>query len=102
MRPLTDGGFLTYPCVFPGCITKAISLDSVFTYRCMTRCDGPTDPSLLKKLNMSQLFDAGNRADGTDGPTMHFERAPCKVNEIRRLGIDQYGFSTIQIHFHQP
>jgi hypothetical protein len=27
MRPSTGGGFLTYPCVFPGCITKAISLD---------------------------------------------------------------------------
>ena len=26
-----------------------------------------------------------NRADGTDWPTMYFESAPCKVNEIRRF-----------------
>ena len=29
------------------------------------------------------FFDGGNGAEGTDGPTMHFESAPCKVNEIR-------------------
>ena len=46
--------------------------------------DWPTDPLLPEKLNISQLFDTGNRADRTDGPTMHFERAPCKVNEIRQ------------------
>ena len=40
--------------------------------------------SLPEKLNISQLFDAGNGADRTDGPTMHLESAPCKVNELRQ------------------
>ena len=37
------------------------------------------DPLLHEKLNISQLFDAGNGADRTDGPTMHLE---SEVNEI--------------------
>ena len=59
MRPSTDGGFLTYPCVFTGCITNTISLDSVLAYVCITQSDWPTDPSLPEKFNLSQLFDSG-------------------------------------------
>ena len=66
MRPLTDGGFLMYPCVFPGCITKAISLDSVLANICITQSDWPTDSSLPEKLNISKLFDSGHGADRTD------------------------------------
>ena len=61
MRPSTDGGFLTHPCVFPGCITKAISLDSVLAYICITHFDWPTDPSLPEKLNISNFFGRQNR-----------------------------------------
>ena len=43
LRPSTDGRFLTYPRVFPGCITKAI---------CATRSDWSTAPSLPEKLNI--------------------------------------------------
>ena len=32
----------------------------------VTQSDWPMDPSLPKKLNNSQRFDAGNGADGTD------------------------------------
>ena len=42
MRPSTDVGFMTHPCVFLGCITKAISLDSVLAYICLTQSDWPT------------------------------------------------------------
>ena len=63
---------------FPGCITKAISLVSVLAYFYITQSDWPTVPALPEKLNISKLFDR------TDGPTMHFASAPCKVNEIRR------------------
>ena len=48
------------------------------------RSDWPTEPSLPEKLYISQLYDEGNRVDRTDGPTMHFKSAPCKVTEIRQ------------------
>ena len=38
-----------------------------------------------QKLEHFSTFDAGHEADWTDGPTMHFESTPFKVNEIRRL-----------------
>ena len=76
------GGFLTQPRVLPDLITKAVSSDSVFAYICITRSVSLTGPSLPGKLNISQLFDAGNGADRTDGPTMHFESASRKVNEM--------------------
>ena len=78
MRPSTDGGFLTYPCVLPGCITKAISLGSVFAFICKTRSDWLMDPSLPEKFNISKLFDSGPGANRTDGTTMHFERHPME------------------------
>ena len=74
LRPLTDGGFLTYPCVFPGCITKAIC-DSVFAYICITQSDWPTDLSLPEKFNISQLIDAGNGADRTRNAISRAPRA---------------------------
>ena len=97
-RPSTDVYF-TYPSVFPGFITKEILLDSVFKYICITRSDCPTDPSLPEELNISQLFDTCNGADRTDRPTMHFESAPCKVNEIRQR-TDAHAFiqSILQNH----
>ena len=64
----------------PGSITKAISLDSVLAHICITQSDWPTDPSLPEKLNISKLFVPGHGADRTDGPTMHFASAPCKVD----------------------
>ena len=73
-----------YPCFLLGCITKAISLDSVLAYICITQSDWLMDPSLPEKLNISKLLDSGDGADRTDGPTMHFASAPCKVNELRR------------------
>ena len=51
---------------------------------CMKQTDRATYLLLPQKLNISKFFDAGNGADRTDGPTMHFESAPCKVNEIRQ------------------
>ena len=48
----------------------------------------PTEPRSdwlpPEKLQFSQLLNARDGADGTDGPTMHFGIAPCKVNEIRQ------------------
>ena len=58
MRPSTEGGFLTYPCVFPGCITKAISLDSVLAYICIT--DWPTDPSLPERTDPQCISPAAH------------------------------------------
>ena len=86
MCPWTDGGFLTYPCVLPCCITKAISLDIVLACTCITQSDWPTDPSLNEKLDVSKLFDSGHGANRTYGPTMHSASAlcNCKVNDIRR------------------
>ena len=46
--------------------------------------DWLTDPLLPEKLKFSQLLNARDGADGTDGPTMHFRIAPCKVIEIRQ------------------
>jgi hypothetical protein len=58
MRLSTEGGFLTYPCVFPGCITNAISLDSVFMYIYKTRSVWPSDQRLPEKLkNLTDLID---------------------------------------------
>ena len=76
------GGFLTEPRVLPDSIAKAVSLDSVLAYIFITQSVSPPDPTLPGKLKISQLFDAGNGADGTDGPTMHFESASGKVNEM--------------------
>ena len=73
LRQSTDGGFRTYPCVFPGSITKEISLDSALPYICITRSYWLTDLSLPEKLNFSQLLDARDGAALTDGPTMHFK-----------------------------
>ena len=59
MRTSTDGGLLTYPCVLPGCITKAILLDSVLAFICRTQSDWPTDPLLPEKLKNSKLWMDG-------------------------------------------
>ena len=72
-----------YPCVFLGCITKAISLDSALVYICIMRSDWLTGPSLPEKLNFSQLLDVRDGDDDRDGPTMHFGSVPCNVNKIR-------------------
>ena len=42
------------------------------------------DGSAAGTVEHFSTFDAGNRAYWTDGPTMHFESTPCKVNEIRQ------------------
>ena len=62
-------------------LQRPISLDSVFACIYKTRSGWPT---LLEKLN-SQLCDIGHVADRMDGPTMHLESGPFKVNEIRLL-----------------
>ena len=36
------------------------------------------------KVEKFSTFDLGHGTDRTDGPTMHFESVPCKVNEIRQ------------------
>ena len=56
-----------------------------FAYICITRSYWLTDPSLPEKLIISQLLDARNGANLTDGPTMRFEGAPCRVNGTRPL-----------------
>ncbi|CAL8275736.1 unnamed protein product [Boreogadus saida] len=48
------------------------------------RSDWLTDPLQPERLTFSQLLNARDGADGTDGPTMHFGIAPCKGNEIRQ------------------
>ena len=50
----------------------------------ITRSDWLTDPSQPEELKCSKLLNAGDEADGKDGPTMHFGIAPRKVDEIRR------------------
>ena len=40
--------------------------------------DWRTDPSLPEKLKNSQLYEAGNGADRTDWPTMHFREHPMQ------------------------
>ena len=48
------------------------------------RSDWLTDPSQPEKLKFSQLLNASDGADGTDGATMHCGSAPFKVNGIRQ------------------
>jgi hypothetical protein len=48
------------------------------------RSEWLTDPLQTEKLTFYQLLKTGDGADGTDGPTMQFGIAPCKVNEIRQ------------------
>ncbi|CAL8236436.1 unnamed protein product, partial [Boreogadus saida] len=48
------------------------------------RSDWLTDPLQPEKLKLSQLLNARDGADGTDGPTIHFRIVQCKVNEIRQ------------------
>ena len=43
-----------------------------------TRSDWMTDPSLLKKLNIFQLFDGAEGSNGTDGSTMHCASVPMQ------------------------
>ena len=46
-----DGwGFLTHPFDFPGCIAKAILLDNVFAYICVTRSDWPDGSVAARKV----------------------------------------------------
>ena len=51
-----------YPCVFPGCITKAISLVGAHAYICITQSYWLTDPSLPEKL---KLMSMGSVRDGS-------------------------------------
>ena len=68
LLPSTDGGFLTYACVFPGdFIGQCIR---VYLHNTMI---GRRITSLPEKQNKSRLLDAGHGADRTDRPTMHFE-----------------------------
>ena len=83
MHPLTDWAFWPINVFSRVVLQRRFSLDSVLAYICITQSDWPTDPLLPEKLNISQLFDAGHVADRTDGPTMHFESIPWKINEIR-------------------
>ena len=77
-------GLFIFTCLRPSMDACLTCRGPVFVDAACSQSDWPTDPSLPEKLNISQLFDTGHRANRTHGLTMHLKSVPCKVKEIRR------------------